>query len=416
MSYLITDRLHFLAEASKILSASLDYHVTLANVAKLITDNFSDFCMIDVYDDAGVLQRVAARVSDPKLTQLANRMFEFPADPRNVGGIYDAAKGGQPVLVEKVKDIWLKQVAKISEERVVLKKLGIRSLIYAPLRSRGKVIGVLTIISNRGDFSYSEDDVLLAQEIADRAGIAVDKAQLYLQAQDAIKLREEFMSIAAHELRTPLTIILLHLQKANTDIKKLMKKHTGMEKVLDILERSEKQGFRLSKMINDLLDVSLLNTGKLNLEKEKTELNSLVAEEVRRFKVHSQKEKLKIIFNKSKKPIFGNWDAIRLEQVISNLLSNAIKYGNKKTIKVSVEKLENEALISVEDKGIGIKPQDKKHIFDLFGRGASSSDYKGMGIGLYITDQIVKTHGGKIKVESQVGKGATFTVKLPLNY
>lgn len=413
MAYQITDRLHFLVEASRILSSSLDYNVTLANVAKLITDNMADFCMIDLLDENGIMQRVAARVGDPKKTQLANRMFNFPADPRNTGGIYDTARGKETVLIKEVTDSWLRQVAKINEERKVLKELGISSLIYAPLLSRGKTIGVLTLVSSKKGFSYADDDALLAAEIASRAGMAVDKAQLYLQAQEALRIREEFMSIAAHELRTPLTIILLHLQKANSDMKKLMSKHTGMEQILELLERSEKQGFRLSKMINDLLDVSLANIEKLPIEKESIELNSLVEEEVKRFRLKSE-GKSKLILKKSNKEIFGNWDEVRLGQVISNLLSNALKYGNNKPISISVLKEKKKAIIKVKDNGIGIKNTDTEKIFDLFGR-ANLTDTKGIGIGLYITNKIIEAHGGKVEVDSKIGKGTTFKIILPLS-
>ena len=595
-------RIEFLVEASKILSSSLDYHVTLANVAKLLVDNMADFCMIDLLDESGKMERAAAKAGDPRKVQLANKMFEFPADPRNVGGIYDTARIGRPVLVEKVQDRWLKGVAKITEERIVLKKLGIKSLIYAPLKGRGIIIGVLTLVSSKENFSYTEDDVILAEEIANRAELAVAHARLYLEAQealegekelasnlrflsesskilsssldykttlanvaklavshitdwcgvdmlnengeieqvaishrdpkkirlakelrkerpvnmadkfglpsvlrtgkselyspisediltsrakskkelellkklnltsamivpllrnkkvigtisfiteegrerydrnslimaeelasraslaiensrlyqvaqDAIRSREEFMSIAGHELRTPLTIILLHLQKANSDIKKLMAKHTGMEKIPDLLERSEKQGFRLSKMINDLLDVSLINTDKLRLEKEHVDLNIVVEEVLQLFSIQLKKVKTFIIYDRSNEPIMGHWDRIRLEQVISNLISNAFKYGKRNPVNVSVKKVGQEALIEIRDKGIGIKPEDIENIFELFKRGVSPEDFKGIGIGLYISKRIVESHGGKIEVRSKAGIGSTFTIRLPL--
>lgn len=602
MAYLIKDRLRFLAGASKILSASLDYNVTLANVAKLITDNMADFCMIDLLDENGIMIRVASRSSSPKKRELIKRMFNFPANPRNKEGIYYVAQTRKSVFVRNLDLKWLRLATISAGEREIVHGLEMNSFIFSPLISRDKVIGVITIISSKEGFSYTDDDVLLAEEIGNRAGIAVDKARLYQEAQealeaekalatnfeflsdaskilsssldykttlanvaklsilhiadwcgvdilnddgeieqvavahrdpakvkwakelrkhrpvkmsdptgvanvlrtgkaeiyslvtdamltaaaeskeelkllrnlhltsvmivplvadkktigtisfittnagrqydnddlrmaeelanraslaienarlysiaqDAITKREEFMSIAAHELRTPLTIILLHLQKANTDIKKLMEKHTGMEKIPDLLERSEKQGLRLSKLINDLLDVSLGNSGRLTLEKERVDLNALVEEVLQVFSIQMKKAKKSIVFNRSGDPVIGHWDRIRLEQVILNLISNAFKYGKGKPIDVLVTKKTGEALIKIKDKGIGIKPENRKGIFELFKRGVSSNDYKGLGIGLYISGKIVEAHGGWIDVESKVGAGSTFTVRLPL--
>lgn len=415
MSYEIKDRLRFLAEASKILSSSLDYNVTLANVAKLVVNYMADFCMIDLLNEEGKMERVAARSSNPKKRTLTNKMFDFPADPRNKEGIYYVAQTKKSVYIKDLDLKWLKRATISDQEREIVHKLEMNSFIFSPLVSRNKVIGVITIVSSKKGFFYSPADVLLAEEIGDRAGIAVDKARLYREAQEALRIREEFMSIAAHELRTPLTIILLHLQKAMVDIKKKFDKHTGMEQIVEMLEKSEKQGQRLSKLIGDLLDVSLVNTGKLRLEKEKIELNEFLQDLISRFKLQENRKNAKIILRKNKTPVVGFWDKVRIEQVILNLLSNAVKYGRKKPVRVSLKKEGNEAVIQVKDDGIGIRQQDRKDVFELFRRSSSSIGYKGIGIGLYISKQIVEAHKGTIALESRVDKGTTFTVRLPLN-
>jgi signal transduction histidine kinase len=180
-----------------------------------------------------------------------------------------------------------------------------------------------------------------------------------------------------------------------------------------MLESTEKQTKRLSRLINDLLDVSIVSTGKLQLEKEEITLADIVADVIDRFKVQIQNTGSSVT-TKLDTSVKGVWDKVRIEQVISNLFSNAIKYGNKKPISVTVKKLENTALFLIKDEGIGINPKKKKEIFERFKRGVSEKDYTGLGLGLYISKQIVEGHGGEIYFKTALGKGTTFIVELPL--
>lgn len=414
MPYKITNHLEFLSEASKILSSSLEYNVTLDTTAKLTVGKFADFCMIDILDENGKLKRVASQMAGKKYQKLAKKMFDYPSDPKNERAVYTTVRTGNPILIEKTTEAWLKKAFKNPAERNLIKKLGISSIIFAPLKSRKNTIGVLTLVSNDPNFSYTYGDLLLAEELGSRAGIAVDKARLFAEAQDAIKLRDEFVSIASHELKTPLTSILLNLQLALERIKNATDEKAAIPEIERLIEINITQSKRLSKLINDLLNTSVISSGRLIIEKEEVDLRQIIDETIKKFENRPSRKRMSINY-KYKRKIIGNWDPVRLEQVFSNLISNAIKYGRKKPIKLTVNKIADKAIVTIKDYGIGIKPEQQSFVFDLFRRAVDQNDYKGLGIGLYISRQIVEAHDGSLTLESREGKGTTFTVELPLD-
>lgn len=413
MPYLIKNKIQFLSEASKILSSTLNYNVTLAIIAKLLVTSVSDFCMIDVFYGRK-LKRLSVKVSDPSKQNLARKMYNFLPDPKNRQAIYETAKKGKPIIIKKVTKSWLKKVSKIDEERETIKKLGLNSHLFVPLKSRYAVIGVLTLASTDKKFFYTREDAIFIEELANRIGTAIDKAKLYSEAKEALRTRDEFLSIATHELKTPLTAILLNLQIALRKIRNTKTKNPEIESILKMVEVSESQSLRMSRLINDLLNVSVVSTGRLKIEKEKVELNELIKDTIERFETQSRNIGIKINFEEGKK-IIGNWDKIRLEQVVANLLSNAIKYGKEKPVTISTSREKNKAYIKVKDHGIGIPKQNQKIIFDRFKRAVGGKKYRGLGVGLYISQQIMKAHKGKLKVKSEQEKGSEFIIELPLD-
>ncbi|MGE5042341.1 MAG: ATP-binding protein [Candidatus Levyibacteriota bacterium] len=414
MPYIIKDRIAFLSEASKILSSSLDYNVTLLTIAKMVVDQVGDFCIIDVFEEDRTMTRVVVKTADRKKQELANRMFYFPPDPQNKAAIYHAAYLRDPIVIKDVTKKWLQSVTRIDEEREVIRKLCLHSHIFAPLMSRGKVIGVITIASMNPHFSYGKKDMLLVRELANRAGTAVDKSRLYSQAQEAIQTRDEFLSIASHELKTPLTSILLSLQLALKKLQKATKEETDTHDIVKIVEKSIHQTRRMSHLIRDLLDISVMSTGRLTIEPEAVSLNILVQDVIGRFKIEAKNEGSTLTLKEQEADIQGVWDTIRIEQVVSNLLSNAIKYGRGKPILVTISKDNKFAYMKVKDRGFGISKKDQGEIFNAFKRAAMTKDIKGMGVGLYISRQIVEAHGGHLGVESVKGKGSEFSLTLPL--
>jgi signal transduction histidine kinase len=235
----------------------------------------------------------------------------------------------------------------------------------------------------------------------------------YMIAKDEIRARDEFLSIASHELKTPLTSMLLQLQTVLHSVRNVSLANFSVENLLKMLDSAEQQSRRLSKMINDLLNVSLITTGKMDLEKESMDINKTVRDCVERFSEKSKKEGSPIRLH-ADGVIKGTWDKLRIEQAITNLLTNAIKYGSGKPVDVTVEKDEHIVRIIVKDQGIGIPQANQEKIFARFERAVAKRSFEGLGVGLYITQQIVEAHGGKITVESKEGKGSTFTISLPI--
>lgn len=402
--------LRFLAEVSKIFSSSLDYNKTLTSVAGLIVAYVADFCIIDLLNAEGFIQRVAVADSNPQLSTTAQEMYKYPPDSNVEGAIYEVARTGRSILVEKASKQWLRSVAHPGEKEVI-QKLGLNSHIFVPLISRGRTIGVLTFAS-RKKTPFSQSDLILAEEVASRAAIAVDNARLYQDAQDAIRSRDEFLSIASHELKTPLTSILLQLQLVLKNIRKSSQEQANKQ-LITMLESTERQSKKLAKLINDLLNISVITTGRLQLDREEVNLSAVIDDMLERFKEQFKRAKYKIQVRMDQQ-VIGMWDKARIEQVISNLFSNAIKYGKSKPIKVELKKVDSRALFTIVDQGIGIQPDFQSQIFERFARGVSARDYRGLGIGLYISRQIIEAHKGTIKLQSAPEKGSTFIVELPL--
>lgn len=241
----------------------------------------------------------------------------------------------------------------------------------------------------------------------------IELQKAHKKALADVKARDEFLSIVSHELKTPLTSMLLKLQTVLHNIRSVSLANFSVENLLKMLESAEQQSKRLSKMITDLLNVSLMTTGKMELEREKMDLSETIQEVADRFAEKCEKEGYKLSVHAAH-PVIGEWDKLRIEQAVTNLIGNAIKYGKKNPITVTVSNSGGMGRFTVQDSGIGIPKALQEKVFARFGRAVDTHAYEGLGVGLYITQQIVHAHDGKLRVESKENHGSTFTVELPL--
>ena len=240
----------------------------------------------------------------------------------------------------------------------------------------------------------------------------ITKTQAQLEA--AVQIRDEFMAIASHELKTPLSTLLLYSNMRMQKLKKGNLAAFGAEELTKMFGSDEKQLRRIQHLIDDMLDVSRIDSGKLPLRLEKFDLTQLVREIVERNAEQFLMAGCPIHLDLCAEAL-GSWDRFRIEQVVMNLLTNAKRYGGKSMILVQL-KIENQRVrLTVRDRGQGIAPENHGRIFQKFERAESGSQISGLGLGLYIVREILEAHQGTIEVQSQLGEGATFIVDLPLS-
>lgn len=279
------------------------------------------------------------------------------------------------------------------------------SIVAAPLEIDRQVGGMLVVaraIPLRG--AHDADQARFIANLARHAGLALDNARLLREAEQALRAREEFLSVASHELRTPLTALILQLEL----LARGPEEHTGNGK----LEAAMRQTRRLARLVDELLDVSRISAGRLQLDVDRVDLVALVREVLARHEDEARRAGSSVVLAATSE-VIGVWDRMRIEQVLTNLVTNAIKYGEGKPIEVGVDATDTLARIRVCDHGLGIDADDQARIFARFERAVSQRSYGGLGLGLWIVRQIVEAHGGSVQVASAAGQGSTFVVELP---
>ncbi|MHC8386613.1 hybrid sensor histidine kinase/response regulator [Pseudomonas sp. MDT2-39-1] len=233
------------------------------------------------------------------------------------------------------------------------------------------------------------------------------------ELEQAVRMRDDFMSIVAHEVRTPLNGLILETQLRKMHLARDNASAFTLDKMHAMVDRDERQIKSLIRLIEDMLDVSRIRTGKLSIRTTRFDLVQLVSNLLQNFAPQVDAAECSVAFT-AEQPVVGNWDEFRIEQVISNLLTNALRYGGKSRIDVRVYCHEGQARVEVQDRGIGISEENQKRIFQQFERVSAKTVIAGLGLGLFISEQIVAAHGGSIAVESKINEGALFRVCLPL--
>jgi PAS domain S-box-containing protein len=530
----------FLTEVSKVLSSTLDYQETLANIARLIVPRLADWFAVDLLDAEGHFQLVIVEHQDPEKVKWARALREqFPIDYDAPSGPPNVVRTGQSELYAEITDEMLVAGARSEEELEVARLIGYNSVMFVPLLARGKTIGVVTFVSTESGKKYTTRDLALAEEVGRRAGVALDNARLYNEVQQARnqleiilqgvadgiivydkdskiiyaneaaahmtgygsvrdlqqarplepthrfeltdeqgkpfpidqlthkrvlagerevqtiigytqksggpperwslvksspvydergemlfvitithditermlaeQRKDEFISMASHELKTPVTSL-----KGFTYVLQRRLRRQGDEQGLHYLERMDAQLDKLTKLVSDLLDISRMQMGKLQLQRTAFDVDTLIAETVENVQAATPTHHISIK-GKAEVQIFGDKD--RIGQVIINLLTNAIKYSqHTDRVIVEVSREAECALVRVQDFGIGIDEAHQQKIFERFYQVTDPDEktYPGLGIGLHISKEIVELHQGRIEVESRKGQGATFSVFLPI--
>ncbi|HEY0096492.1 MAG TPA: ATP-binding protein, partial [Archangium sp.] len=405
----VEERLRFLVEATGWLSASLDLNTTLESTARLVAEHMGDYCLLDVLSEDGQhLVRMAAEARDPALHEHMQRLMHFPPAPGSP--LWGVLETRQPQLQTHLSEEALDQSAVNAEHRALMTRVRPHSIIVAPLVARGRSLGVLSVLSHTPERHYTEQDMTFVEELAGRAALAVDNARLYQQAEQAVAARDEFVAMATHELRTPLSALDLQLQHIHRQMKQ--RQALSLEQLGQGVEKVRQHANRLQHLVDHLLDVSRISKGMLELKYELVDLAEFVRELVARYEEMLAQVGCSAQVHASL-PVLGKVDKQRLEQVLTNLLTNAMKYAPGKPVELEVRQEASEALVSVKDQGPGIPQETLERIFHRFERASGRHRRESLGLGLYIARQIARAHGGELAVESHLGQGTRFTVRLP---
>ncbi len=401
----------FIAKATELFASSLDYEETLKSLTSLAVPEIADWCAVDIADDINPpFRRIAIAHVDPTKIELAWEMYrKYPPDPEK-SQIAVVLRTGKPQLVTTIPEGLIESMARDEEQVRISRDVGLLSWMIVPLSARGRVLGAVSFVSSDSGRRFTEVDLQQAEELARRASVAIDNALLYRDAQTANRAKDEFLATLSHELRTPMTSIL--------GWARLLRMGLSPEESADALEAIERGAQLQAQLIDDILDVSRIISGKLRVDPQPVDLRTIAQAALTTVHPAAQAKNIEILtsFSPTVPAVAG--DEGRLQQVIWNLLSNAIKFtprGGKVTLRIAA--VGSLLRLTVEDTGEGIGSEFLPHVFEAFRQADSSTTrvHGGIGLGLAIVRYIVELHGGRVWVESRgAGKGTTFTVELPV--
>jgi signal transduction histidine kinase/CheY-like chemotaxis protein len=399
-------RAEFLSDASRVLGASLDVQTTLAILPRLAVPRLADYSLMELVQEDGGRRWVGAAHVDADAEALLGEGVPLwgGALPQGHPGV-GALAAGQFVLLQEVGAGELEAGVATEAEREALRRLGPRSLIMVPLVVSGRVVGGLTLAMSESGRRFDADDLALAEELMRRAAGAQDNARLYDEAQRATRARDRILAVVAHDLRNPLSTIRMAAD--------LLLEGAGEAPERRHLEIVRRSTLRMDEMIQDLMEVSRIEGGKLSLQRRPERVAALVAEAASMLAPLAAARGIALETDLEEGLPAVMADAPRLLQVISNLVGNAVKFTERGgSIRIACAGAEGQVRFAVADTGRGIPPDELAHVFGTFWQ-ASPDDRRGIGLGLSIARGIVEGHGGRIWVESEPGRGSTFHFTIP---
>jgi len=396
----------FLAEASAVLSSSLDTSTTLRRVAELAVPRLGDWCVVHLPTGSGTLAQLAVAHVDPAQAELLREIEKrYPLDPGAAGGPSDVYRTGVPRLAEDITHAMIEAYASSPAHRAELLGLRLRSSIVVPVRTKERILGTITLLTSEGGRRYGPEDVAIAEELAGRAAIAIENARLHEEVRASVRRREDILAIVAHDLKNPLTAVLM----GATQI--LRRKRDDWEQLNVSAQRILRSAERMDRMTRDLLDLASIQAGRLTIDLAEHDPATLLAEAVEMMQPLASERSLRL---GPTQPVRVRCDRQRVLQVLSNLIGNAVKFTPPgATITVESRVRPTEIQISVRDTGIGIPEGELEQIFDRYWQAPGAERKAGVGLGLAIARAIVEAHGGHIWATSEVGVGSTFSFTLP---
>ncbi len=419
----ITQRKHaaktltILSEASKQLAHSLNRQATVECLAKLSAEYLADWCVIDLLDPesnrSGVpkLDRLVFAPRSNKENSIARSLtglYEVPSE--DTCGISRVLRKGGSENYSNLTESEIRALALDERRMPAFLELGISSALVVPMIAGGQVIGVITLVTTTQERQFEDEEQVLAEQLAERAALALENARLYDESQEALKRRDEFLAMLAHELRNPLSPIVTaaELMKQQIDNVDLLKK---------CIVTIERQSRHLSRLLDDLLDLSRITQGKIDLQFEPVEVEQVIQDalQIAHGIIEQRRHQLQVDIQNESLIVEG--DATRLAQILGNLLTNAARYsGVEGTIKVRAFREGAEVVLQVQDSGRGIPAEYLNRIFEPFLQVNPAIDRaeSGLGIGLTLVRRLTELHHGRVIAYSDgLGQGSLFDVRIP---
>jgi PAS domain S-box-containing protein len=398
----------FLSEVGTVLASSLDYEQTLVNVGQLVVRDLADWCIIEIAEGEERIRRLKVVSADPGKGSLAAQLEQFPIDRSRPYFTRLALENRRPFVVERITASDLEAFAQNAEHLRLLHAIDPKSAMGLPLLIRGRLLGALYFISSTPSRLYGQSDLQFAQALAEGAALAIENGHLYQTAVQATQLRDEVLRVVAHDLRNPLSVILMQsaaaLRRGGPEPERRSQRSN---------ENIQRAANRMKRLIQDLIDVTLIEARQLRVDRVRVPARQLLLEavEAQRPLAASAALDVRCDLDCELPDVWG--DQHRLLQVFENLIGNAIKFtpaGGHITI--SATPRERDVEFRVADTGGGIAAGDLPHVFDRFWQ-ARKGAHGGAGLGLPITRGIVEAHGGRIWVESTLGRGTTLSFTIP---
>ncbi|HLB09254.1 MAG TPA: ATP-binding protein [Gemmatimonadaceae bacterium] len=395
----------FLAEVSATLSQSLEYVDTLESVARLPVPALADACILDVLDESGKLRRLAHSREDFEGLRTLRGQFVLASD--GMAMQVNALVSGFTQVVADVTGEWLDAHCSDPAEADLIRRVGVTTVMIVPLVARAESIGVMTLLGIGPSRSYDASDVVIAENFAGRAALAIVNARLYRAAQHATRARDEVLGVVSHDLRNPLSAIAM-CSRVLVDSPPATAADRR-ELATNIYDSTT----WMSRMIQDLLDVSTIEAGVLSIVRANEKVELILRRASDLFTRAAAERKVGIVVQVDDAALSVHADSERLMQAVANLISNALKFTpSGGSVAVTACALGGDVEIAVTDTGRGIAEQDLSHIFDRYWH--SHGSQAGAGLGLAIAKGIVEAHGGRIVVASTLGAGSRFALLLPL--
>jgi PAS domain S-box-containing protein len=395
-----------LAEVGAILTSSLDYETTLPRVAELAMRGLADLCIVALVhrDD---IERLSAVCRQPAHTWIRDALMAEPARRTPEDLIASVIEAKRTTVDEHVRPEQLLPTADPKTLERWRNTIGLPAVVAVPLIAHNQVIGAMGFVRSE---PFEPADVHLAEDIAERAAQSIESGQLYDTAQRAIRARDDVLGVVAHDLRNPLNTILM--QASALEPVGPAENERGRSNPGEVIVRAAK---RMNRLIQDLLDVTRMEAGQLSMQLERVDTLTLLSDvlQAQTPLAASSHIELRLEAAPDLPPVDADRD--RLLQVFENLIGNAMKFtetGGR--IVVAAEHDDTDVRFSVSDTGAGIKPEDVPHLFDRFWQ-AVGAEHEGAGLGLPIVKGIVEAHGGRIWVESMLGRGSTFSFTIPIH-